>query len=267
MVVPPRPLYIRGQSRARAILLCNWDSISKIPEKWANKSHLFPVSGISSEDLGLASFDQTTGDQTNGHSKEQVSEPAQRGQFQVLTAGSLIRIKGFGLAIKAFKEFSDQYPESTFTIVGDGPERPHLLALIQRLDLEERVRLLPAIPRGELLQKMASSDVILFPSMRDGGGTVVIEAMSVGKPVVCLDIGGPGMHITEECGIKITPSSPEATVHDLAGALARLYLDPILRTRLGKAAHNRATQAYHWDRLGERLLEIYNNETTVSNRV
>jgi glycosyltransferase involved in cell wall biosynthesis len=104
---------------------------------------------------------------------------------------------------------------------------------------------------------MASSDVILFPSLRDGGGTVVIEAMSVGKPVVCLDIGGPGMHITEECGIKVTPGTPPDTVHKLADALERLYLDEGLRYRLGKAAQEKAERSYHWDRLGERLIDIY----------
>ena len=86
---------------------------------------------------------------------------------------------------------------------------------------------------------------------------MVIEAMSVGKPVVCLDIGGPGMHVTEECGINITPRSPEETVRELAEALERLYLDKGLRLQLGKAARERAERTYHWDRLGERLMEIY----------
>jgi glycosyltransferase involved in cell wall biosynthesis len=105
--------------------------------------------------------------------------------------------------------------------------------------------------------KIASSDVILFPSLRDGGGTVVIEAMSVGKPVVCLDIGGPGLHVTEQCGIKLSPAEPAVTVSRLADALERLYQDEDLRIQLGKAARERADTMYRWDRLGERLMEIY----------
>ena len=81
--------------------------------------------------------------------------------------------------------------------------------------------------------------------------------MAVGKPVVCLDAGGPGLHINEDCGIKITPASPEDTAHDLAQALERLYLDEELRIELGEAARQRVYQMYHWDRLGERLMEIY----------
>ena len=84
-----------------------------------------------------------------------------------------------------------------------------------------------------------------------------IEGRAAGKPVVCLDIGGPGMHVTDECGIKITPKSPEETVRELAEALERLYLDKELRLRLGKAAQKRAKEMYHWDQLGERLTGIY----------
>ena len=234
------PFFILGQSHASAILLCNWDSMSMNPKRWSHKAHLFPVSGISSEDLATAH-------QGN----------ANHNRFCVLSAGSLIRVKGFGLAIKAFEEFAGKYPESVLLIAGGGPEEHRLQELIRRSRVSEKIQLLGAIPRDVLLSRMASSDVVLFPSLRDGGGTVVIEAMSVGKPVVCLDIGGPGMHITEECGIKVTPGSPPETVHKLADALERLYLDEGLRHRLGKAAQEKAKRSYHWDRLGERLMEIY----------
>jgi glycosyltransferase involved in cell wall biosynthesis len=65
------------------------------------------------------------------------------------------------------------------------------------------------------------------------------------------------MHVIEGSGIKVTPRSPEQTVHELANALERLCLDEELRSKLGKAARNRAEQVYHWDRLGERLMGIY----------
>jgi len=234
------PFYILGQQRACAILVCNHDSEAMILNKWGHKAHLFPVSGISSDDLSVT------------------AEPAASDKtFQVLTAGSLIRVKGFGLAVKAFKLFADRYPDTKLTIVGEGPEEPRLRRLILHSHLEDSVDLPGAISRNDLLFRMASSDVLLFPSLRDGGGTVVIEAMSTATPVVCLDIGGPGLHITEDCGIKITPTSPQATVQNLGDALEHLYLDECWRTELGEAGRERARNLYHWDRLGERLLEIY----------
>ncbi len=234
------PVFVMGQSRARALLVCNTDSVSNIPKKWSHKAHLFPVSGVSSEDIAL------------GHAAKN-----DRDGFQILSAGSLIRVKGFALAVKAFKAFIEKRPDASLAIVGRGPEEPTLRTLVHDSGLDDKVKFWGEMPRDTLLSMIASSDVLLFPSLRDGGGTVVIEAMSVAKPVVCLDTGGPGMHINDECGIKITPGEPQDTVKRLADALDRLYLDEDLRKRLGSAARERATQMYHWDRLGERLMEIY----------
>jgi len=234
------PFFLRGQSRARAILLCNQESLSQVSAKWAQKVHLFPVSGISSEDLC--------------HS---APPNAAVRPFRVLSAGTLIKIKGFGLAIKAFKEFVGKYPEAEFCIIGSGPEEARLKDMVSRLQLNSKVHLLQAMPRHELLSQMSSCDVFIFPSLRDGGGTVVIEAMAMGSPVICLDTGGPGIHVTNDCGVKISPSSPEKAVHELASALERLYLDRDLRQRMGQAARERAEAFYHWDKLGERLMEIY----------
>ena len=234
------PFFLIGQSRAAAILLCNRESLSRTPEKWAHKVHQFPVNGVSSRDLNLT---------TDGKTRN--------GQFRVLTAGSLIRVKGFGLAIRAFNEFAANHPNSSFQIVGSGPEESRLRSLIQAAQPGAQVQLLQAMPRPQLLATMAACDVFLFPSLRDGGGAVVIEAMSAGKPVICLDSGGPDVHVNDECGIKITPSSSAATVHELAGALERLYQNQNLRLAMGKAGRKRAELVYHWDRLGERLMEIY----------
>ena len=239
------PVFVRGQNRARAILVCNRESMSGIPNKWAQKVQPFPVNGISSRDLAL----------TN-------QEHAVDGQFRVLSAGSLIRVKGFSLAIRAFKEFADKHPSSEFEIIGSGPEEPLLQTLVKRNQLHRKVQIIHAVPRDELLIKMASCDVFLFPSLRDGGGAVVIEAMSAGKPVVCLDTGGPGMHITKEWGIKIAPRSPADAAHQLAEALERLHQDTTLRLKLGRAARERAEQVYHWDRLGEQLMEVYRHALT-----
>ena len=65
------------------------------------------------------------------------------------------------------------------------------------------------------------------------------------------------MFVTEDSGIKIAPTSPDATVVELSEALERLYQDKDWRLELGKGARRRAEQEFHWDRLGQRLMEIY----------
>lgn len=244
------PFFRLGQRRASAILVCNPDSVAAVSKSWSQKVFLFPVTGVSSTDLEQQPSNNTT------------DKP-----FRVLSAGSLLRIKGFSLAIRAFKQFSDKYPDSEFNLIGSGPEELRLRRLIHGSQLETKTHLLGHMPRGEVLSKMSDHDVFLFPSLRDGGGAVVIEAMAAGRPVICLDTGGPGMHITDEWGIKITPTFPENAVQELAAALERLYLDRDLRQRLGSAAHERAENDYHWDKLGDRLMEIYKQSFGVGHGV
>jgi glycosyltransferase involved in cell wall biosynthesis len=234
------PFFTLGQRRAAAILVCNPEAVAAVPGSWSGKVHLYPVTGISSTDLA-----QNLAGNSNGI------------PFRVLSAGSLVRIKGFSLAIKAFKQFADLYPDSEFNIIGSGPEESRLRGLIHSSNLDTKVHLLGQMPRGELLSRMSFHDVFLFPSLRDGGGAVVIEAMAAGKPVVCLDAGGPGMHVSDEWGFKITPTTPKDAVNELASALERLYLDPDLRQRMGRAARKRSKNFYHWDKLGDQLMKIY----------
>ena len=234
------PVFGRGQRRAKAIMVCNRESLESVPRSFRDKVSIFPVNGISSEDLSITA-------------------PRERGQqkFRVISAGSLIRVKGFSLAIRGFLIFAAEHPESELSIVGSGPEDSHLKAIIKEFKAGDRVHMIPAVPRNELLKMMGDCDVFLFPSLRDGGGAVVVEAMSAGTPVICLDCGGPAMHIDSKVGIKIKPVSSQKAVGDIASALERLYSEPELRKSLGEAAREHVTREYHWDRLGERLMEIY----------
>lgn len=81
--------------------------------------------------------------------------------------------------------------------------------------------------------------------------------MAAGKPVVCLDAGGPGEAVTEESGIKVKVQHPNQIVQDLSDALYKLAKEPILRRKLGEAAKERIREAYDWDRKGEQIERLY----------
>ena len=234
------PLFMLGQKRAQAILVCNKEAYDALPKRWSHKAHMFAVCGVSSDDLSI-----------NLPSKD--SGPI----FRVLSAGKLLRIKGFDLAIRSFAEFTKQYPNSELILTGDGPDLQYLQKLALKLNISELVRFERWMPRGDLLNLMAGSDVFLFCSLRDGGGAVVVEAMSMSTPVVCLDISGPSMHVDEASGIKVFAGSPEQAIIDISRALERLYLDVNLRVNMGRSARERTESHYHWDRVGDRLQDIY----------
>lgn len=238
------PIFVLGQGRARVILVCNQEALQAIPPRWRHKAQLLPINGVPA--AALRSF---------------ASEPSSDRKFRVLTAGRLICLKSIDLAIRAFAEFvhrtgSDVYG-AEFTIIGDGPELGRLQDLARRLGIEKQVRFEGWKSQEELWSSMRCCDAFIFPSLRDGGGAVVVEAMAAGKPVVCFDFGGPGMHINEDCGFKVPALEPEQAVRDMAAALERLYTDGDLRVRMGRAAHRRAEQVYDWDRIAERVLEVY----------
>ncbi len=249
------PIFRRGQHRARVILLCNREAAEAVPPRFKSKVQLFPVNGISAEDFRIFS-----GANRNGGSHAAPGQDPQGltdAAFQVLSAGKLLGLKGYSLAIRAFALFAKHHADAKFTIVGDGPERSRLERLVRSLDLERKVHLEKWMPRHELLGLMCQSDTFLFPSLRDGGGAVVVEAMAAGKPVICMDLAGPGLHVTQECGIKIPARSPDETIDLMAQALERLYRNSELRAKMGQAGRARAEQVYSWDHLGERLLKIY----------
>lgn len=226
--------------RAKAFLVCNRETMRRIPDRYKDKVFYFPVNGFSAEDLPEAGLVRRNDS-----------------SFKVVTAGRLHRLKGFALAVKAFALFAGKHPEAEMTIIGKGSEEKALNALIAQSGLKDRCRIVDWLPRKEVLAEMRSSDVFLFPSFRDGGGAVVVEAMASGLPVVVLDSGGPGAHVRDTWGMKVSPAEPETVVREMASALEKLHGDPGLRRGMGEAGRARVQDFYLWDRLGERMVDVY----------
>ena len=234
---PVRRLAMR---KARAILVCNRETLERIPPAHRGKAVLFPVNGIAPEDLA-----------------GKVPAARDDGKFRVFMAGRFHRLKGFAIALRAFAAFARGFPAAEMTVVGSGPEEERLRRIIDDAGLGPRMVLKPWMGRGDLIAAMRSSDVFLFPSFRDGGGAVVVEAMASSIPVVCLDSGGPGFHVQPGWGFRIPPARPAVVEQNLARALSVLAGDRELRQSMGRACRDRAEDYYLWDRHGERLREIY----------
>ncbi len=234
------PVRRRSLKKARAILVCNRETLEHIPGPYRGKTILFPVNGIAPEDLAGPG-----------------PQASDNGKFRVFMAGRFHRLKGFALALRAFASFAQGARTAEMTVVGSGPEEGHLRRIVDGAGLGSRLTLRPWMPRGELIAAMRSSDVFLFPSFRDGGGAVVVEAMASSIPVVCLDSGGPGFHVRPGWGFRIAPARPAKVEANLARALSVLARDRELCRAMGRAGRERAESYYLWDRHGDRLGEIY----------
>ena len=164
--------------------------------------------------------------------------PAAHSGPRFLFAGRLLYWKGVHLALRALARLRRDLPGATLTLVGGGRDRSWLRSLARSLDIEPAVQWLGWIPHAEVLPLYASHTAFVFPSLHDSGGTVVMEALGQGLPVICLDLAGPGAILPQDCGVKIPAlgRSEEDVVADLAESMARLATDSALHCRLAANA-------------------------------
>ncbi len=178
-------------------------------------------------------------------------------RFRILSLGRYLHWKGFELGLRAFAEFRREHPNSEYWLIGDGPERERWERLAKTLGIENNTVFWHTLPRSQVLEKIAECNVLMHPSLHDSGGWATLEAMAAGRPVICLDLGGPALQVSEATGIKISAITPEQVVADLASALKQLAGDSSLRVRLGEAARAAVQENYNWDKKGEQLAELY----------
>jgi glycosyltransferase involved in cell wall biosynthesis len=185
--------------------------------------------------------------------------PGERPDKEKLTfifVGRFVALKLLDVALRVFAE-SDKLRQHRLVLVGDGVERPHLEEQIRSSGLEDVVELAGWLDQAEVGKRMRDADVFFFPSIRELGAGVVIEAMGCGTVPVVVDYGGPGGLVTEDCGAKVAMGDKDALTKRFVAALERYVDDPELRRRHSRASHARAIDYYSWDAKARKTLEVY----------
>jgi len=193
------------------------------------------------------------------------SPPSGNASPKFLYAGRLLYWKGIHLALRALAQVRCHMPDATMVIVGHGGEGKWLRALASRLGVSEAVQWTGWLPRDEVMGFYRSCTAFTFPSLHDSGGTVVLEALSQGLPVICLDLGGPGQMLPEDCGFKIptTGQTEQQVVGALAQAMMKVGSDDRMRREFGENAL-KAAQAQTWQVIVARAYRLI--EETVAAR-
>jgi glycosyltransferase involved in cell wall biosynthesis len=179
------------------------------------------------------------------------------GKVQIVSVGRLIHWKGFDLAIKAFAKSVRSNGNLNMVIIGDGQDKQILKAICEEEDIASKVLFAGQVDHERVLQIMCESDIFLFPSLKEGGAWVFYEAMLLELPVICLDIAGAAEVITSECGISVTPLTPEQTIDELSDAIIKLAANPKLKAELGGAGRKRVEEEYSWSSKGHLIRELY----------
>jgi glycosyltransferase involved in cell wall biosynthesis len=164
--------------------------------------------------------------------------------------------KGFHLSLRAFAQ-ADLPSDAEYFIVGDGSERKRLQLLAQELGIGSQVKFFSEMPRDSIWQMLGEARALVHPSLHESGGFVCLEAMAAGRPVICLDLGGPAVQVTEATGFKVPAIAPQQAVAGIADAMTRLAGDAELSARLGTAAQKRANELFNWANRGQQLVQYY----------
>jgi glycosyltransferase involved in cell wall biosynthesis len=152
---------------------------------------------------------------------------ATRRSSDITFAGRLVSWKAARLAVRAMQYVS--HSNAVLHIYGDGPERDNLRLASKRWRVADRVVLEGRVPRPVLIDQIATSGVLVHPSLHEEGGGVVAEALSLGTPLVCLDHGGPAQLVRvwpETPSVTVKPGWPDATARGIAAAIDRFLADP-----------------------------------------
>jgi glycogen(starch) synthase len=177
------------------------------------------------------------------------------GRPRILFVGRLAPQKGVRTLVAATRLL--QSPGARVLLVGDGPERPALEREAGRLGLGDRVRFLGFVPHDRVPAILTHADLLVLPSLYEELGTVLLEAMWAGLPIVASRTGGiPDVIEDGINGLLVPPGDP----HTLAGAIDRVLGTPDLARRLAEAASQRAKE-YDWEVLAERVLKVYRELT------
>jgi glycosyltransferase involved in cell wall biosynthesis len=218
------PLLRSTFDRASLILYKTVETLNQIPAHFRHKCTC--VQDVASDSDAIA------------------KTPAMEAGPRFLFAGRLLYWKGVHLALRALAELRRDVADAELTIVGHGGDRAWLRRMAEDLQLDHAVAWLGWLPHEEVLASYASHRAFVFPSLHDSGGTVVMEAMSQGLPVVCLDLGGPGAILPAACGFKIEARdrTEEQVIRALAEAMKKLATDAALRNAMAANALKAASE-------------------------
>lgn len=178
----------------------------------------------------------------------------------LLTVGHVVYRKGMDLVIHALALAKAQGNRMNLVIAGDGPERSTLVGLADRCGVADQIRFVGNQSHEQVLRLMHDCELFVLASRAEGMPLVIAEAMACGKAVIATRVDGvPEIVQDGETGLLVEPDNS----HALSAALNRLHGDSVLRERLAAQGKYRALQAYNWETIAHRYLQLINSCRTV----
>lgn len=233
--------YAHTTYRDAALILAAFQhTIDALPARCRDRIVDFPEVGIDPELFNHGELD----------------EKQREAPLTFLFVGRLVPYKCADIVVSAFAS-SEKLRKHKLKIVGAGPEKLTLQALIVKENAGASIELLGSRTQQEVGELMRNADVFAFPSIRELGAGVVVEAMASGLPTIAVDYGGPAGLITNgRDGVKVPIGiKSELTAH-FKREMELLAEDRDRRRMLGAQARQSAS-ALTWDAKAQKIVEFY----------
>jgi alpha-maltose-1-phosphate synthase len=176
--------------------------------------------------------------------------PRSENKFQVLFVGSVSVRKGVGYLLNAFQQLKC----TSKHLVLVGLVSPELESTIRQVQRHERISVMGHVQHQQLKEIMSASHVMVLPSVEDGFGLVLAQAMACGCPVIASQNTGAPDLFTEGREGFIVPIADSKAIADRLQALAD---NPDLRLRMSEAALQSVKSIGGWDQYGERMYRVF----------
>lgn len=177
--------------------------------------------------------------------------------LHLLFVGRLVPYKCADILLEALARLDATIrAQLKLTIVGDGSEKKALVDQVQQLGLTQLVQFAGWVKQSEIAQFYRNADIFCFPSIREYGGGVVIEAMAAGLPCIVANNGGIGEYVTDQTGFRIEPISREYLTQELADKIQLLFENQSLRQEMSANAIQRVRE-FTWKHKAQHIVNLY----------
>lgn len=188
--------------------------------------------------------------------EEKEIEKQNQNSAQFIYVGRLVFYKNLEVLIRAVKIVKKKEPEIKLIIVGGGPYKRKLMDLIKKEALEPNIIFKGYVDGEEKMKLISQSNALLFPSLCEGFGLVILEAFSLSKPVLVSDIRPMSEIVShEETGYVLNPHDE----NEWANKMLDLMHNPEMSTRLGSSGRKVFENKYNIQTMYKKIIEMYNN--------
>ncbi len=232
--------WIPGKLQAESLIVANDRTAKALPQGYQGNVYEVVESGV---DLSICKpIERVPPDPTD--------------PIRFIFWGRFVDWKGIQFLVPAFKQVTEQ-TNAILELIGDGELMDSIKAQVAEMGISDRVNFHGRLTREDSITIIHKCHVFVIPSLRECGGSAILEVMAMGLPVVATNWAGPANHVGPDCGILVDPNSIEEFIDGLAAAMIRFAQSSELRHQMGDAGIKRVRNHYFdWESKADRVLEI-----------